>query len=151
HDVGALCARAFHADTQFHDGLLETFLRVDDATETAHSDTTLKGVRKAQVKLATTYMIHGAESLARRIQADMKGEPAERLRGIWKELAALKDREFWEVNDRGSNFDYLSDEQKVELPRFFSWFPALHDEAIQSMRKGMVEPSGVVSVPINLP
>ena len=73
------------------------------------------------------------------------------LRGIWKELAQLKDREFWEVNDRGSNFDYLSDEQKAELPRFFSWFPALYDDAIQSMRKGMVEPSGIVSVPINLP
>lgn len=152
HDVGVLCAKAFHADTQFHDELLATFLRVDDSTETAHSDTTLKGVRRAQVKLATTYLIHGAESLARRIQADMKGEPAERLRGIWQELAALRTREFWEVNDRGSNFDYLSDEQKAELPRFFSWFPALNKEALQSMREGLVEPPGATtSVALNVP
>ncbi len=151
HDVGALCARAFHADTQFHDELLETFLRVDDSTETEQSDTTLKGVRRAQVKLATTYMIHGAESLARRIQADMKDEPAERLRGIWRELAALRTREFWEVNDRGSNFDYLSDEQKCELPRFFAWFPALNKEAIQALREGTFEPPGASMVAPNLP
>jgi hypothetical protein len=151
HDVGSLCARAFHCDTQFHDELLATFLRVDDTTDTTHSDTTLKGVRRAQVKLATTYMIHGAESLARRIQADMKNEPAERLRGIWQELSALQTREFWEVNDRGSNFDYLSDEQKAELPRFFSWFPALHKEALQAMRSGSTEPPGVTRITANVP
>jgi hypothetical protein len=151
HDVGVLCAKAFHTDTQFHDELLSTFLRVDDSTETAQSDTTLKGVRRAQVKLATTYMIHGAESLARRIQADMKGEPPERMRGIWQELAALRTREFWEVNDRGSNFDYLSEEQKAELPRFFAWFPALNKEALQSMREGHVEPPGAATTSPNVP
>ncbi len=150
HDVGSLCAKAFHTDTQFHDDLLATFLRVDDSTDTEHSDTTLKGVRRAQVKLATTYMINGAESLARRIQADMKNEPAERLRGIWQELAALKTREFWEVNDRGSNFDFLTEDQKAELPRFFAWFPELRDEALEALRSGSFEPSGIVPVP-NLP
>ena len=151
HDVGALCAKAFHADTQFHGELLETFLRVDDSTETAQSDTTLKGVRRAQVKLATVYMIHGAESLARRIQADMKNEPAERMRGIWQELSALRTREFWEVNDRGSNFDYLSDEQKAELPRFFAWFPALNKDALQALRDGTFEPPGATTVSPNVP
>ncbi|PRP91819.1 hypothetical protein ENSA5_52560 [Enhygromyxa salina] len=142
HDVGALCARAFHADTQFHDELLATFLRVDDSTETETSDTTLQGVRRAQVKLATIYMLHGAESLARRIQADMKNEPAERMRGIWQHLSALRTREFWEVNDRGSNFDYLSDEQKGQLPVFFSWFPALNKDALTALRNGKTEPPG---------
>lgn len=151
HDVGAMCARAFHCDTQFHDDLLATFLSVDDTAENAASDTTLKGVRRAQVKLATTYMLHGAESLARRIQADMKDEPAERLRGIWRDLATLHTREFWEVNDRGSNFDYLSDEQKGQLPIFFSWFPALSKEAVESVKKGMVEPPGTALITANAP
>lgn len=151
HDVGALCAWAFHADTQFHDELLATFLRVDDSTDTGGSDTTLKGVRRAQVKLATTYLIHGAESLARRIQADMKNEPPDRLRGIWQELAALRTREFWEVNDRGSNFDYLSDEQKAELPRFFAWFPALNKDAILAARRGSFEPPGATRIAVNVP
>ncbi|EDM75853.1 hypothetical protein PPSIR1_33591 [Plesiocystis pacifica SIR-1] len=141
HDVGALCAKAFHTGTQFHDDLLATFLRIDDNTES--SDHTLKGVRKAQVKLATTYMLHGAENLARQIQRDMHREPATRMRKIWAELAALRDREFWEVNDRGSNFDYLSEEQKGQLPIFFSWFPELSREAAAVARRGGVEPPGM--------
>nr|WP_255216253.1 DUF2254 family protein [Pseudenhygromyxa sp. WMMC2535] len=151
HDVGALCAKAFHADIPFHDELLATFLRVDDSAESSTSDTTLKGVRRAQVKLATTYMMNGAEPLARRIQADMKNEPAERLRSIWGELAALRTREFWEVNDRGSNFDYLTDEQKSQLPIFFSWFPALNREAIEAARKGLFGPPGAAVVSVNAP
>ena len=146
HDVASLCARAFHAGTQYHDQLLATFLRVDDSTETAASDQTLKGVRQAQVKLATTYMLHGAESLARTIQADMKNEPAERMRGIWEHLAALRTREFWEVNDRGSNFDYLSEEQKSQLPLFFSWFPALNKDALAALRAGKHEPPGAPKI-----
>lgn len=144
HDVGSLCAKAFHVDSEFHDDLLETFLRVDDPTDTAVSDTTLKGVRRAQVKLATTYLLNGAESRARRIQADMKDEPAERMRSIWLELAALRDREFWEVNDRGSNFDFLTDEQKGQLPIFFSWFPTLSKEARDAARRGSVAPREAV-------
>ena len=147
HDVASLCARAFHAGTQFHDQLLATFLRVDDSTESAAgSDQTLKGVRQAQVKLATTYMLHGAESLARKIQADMKNEPAERMRGIWEHLSALRTREFWEVNDRGSNFDYLSEEQKSQLPLFFSWFPSLNKDALAAMRAGTIEPPGASKI-----
>jgi hypothetical protein len=151
HDVGALCAKAFHAGTKYHGELLATFLRVDDSTETAASDTTLQGVRRAQVKLATTYMLNGADDLAKQIQADMKDEPARRMRGIWQHLAALRTREFWEVNDRGSNFDYLSDEQKDMLPRFFSWFPSLRDEALTAMRSGRVEPPGASKLVTNAP
>jgi hypothetical protein len=151
HDVAALCAKAFRADTRYHDDLLDNFLRVDDSTETAASDTTLQGVRRAQIKLATTYMIEGAESFARRIQYDMRNEPAERMRGIWQQLAALHTPEFWEVNDRGFNFDYLSNEQKAQLPMFFSWFPALHEEALKARRANRVEPPGTPAAVKNAP
>jgi hypothetical protein len=151
HDVAALCAKAFRADTKYHDDLLDTFLRVDDSTETANSDSTLQGVRRAQIKLATTYMIEGAESFARRIQADMRDEPADRMRGIWQQLAALHTPEFWEVNDRGSNFDYLSEDQKRQLPLFFSWFPALRDDALAALRANRVGPPGTPTLAPNVP
>jgi len=151
HDVASLCAKAFHTGSEYHDDLLATFLHIDDSAEHATNDTTLQGVRRAQVKLATTYLLHGAETLAKRIQDDMKREPAERMRGIWEHLAALRTREFWEVNDRGSNFDYLSEEQKVLLPTFFSWFPALRDQALEAMRKGKVEPPGATTLATNAP
>ena len=129
HDVGALCGTAFHAECDEHDELLTIFLTVDETAESSEQEVTLRGVRRAQVKLATTYLVHGANSMAERILADMKDEPAERLRSIWQELERLDTREFWEVNDRGTNFDYLTPEQKAQLPVFFSWFPALQDEA----------------------
>jgi hypothetical protein len=151
HDVAQLCATAFRSDTKHHDALLDTFLRVDDSTETASSDTTLQGVRRAQIKLATTYMIAGAESFARRIQADMRDEPADRMRGIWQHLASQVDREFYEVNDRGSNFDYLSDDQKRQLPLFFSWFPALRDDALAALRANRFEPPGTPKMVANAP
>jgi len=125
HDVGTLCQFAFQHGSAIHDELLEVFLTVDEHAETQEQEKTLRGVRRAQVKLATTYLRSDRDDLARRIRNDMQGEPAERLASIWSELRTLDTREFWEVNDRGSNFDYLTPEQKEELPVFFGWFSAL--------------------------
>jgi hypothetical protein len=138
HDVGTLCALAFRQDSRIHDQLLEVFLAVDERAETKEQEKTLRGVRRAQVKLATTYLVKGDEALARRIAKDMQGEPAERLASIWNELRTLDTREFWEVNDRGSNFDYLTPEQKLQLTVFFGWFPALEDEVARLQRPGSV-------------
>jgi hypothetical protein len=128
HDVGTLCGVAYRHESRSHAALLETFLRVDDTADAGGQETTLRGVRRAQVKLATVYLLHEDEAPAREIQRDMRDEPVHRLRSIWQELEALDSREFWEVNDRGTNFDYLPPEQKAMLPRFFGWFPALRDD-----------------------
>ncbi len=122
HDVGQLCETAFRVESPVHDALLAIFLTVDESPETEEQETTLRGVRRAQVKLATTYLLHRRPDLARKIQADMADEPTARLRSIWRELAELEDREFWEVNDRGTNFDYLTPRQKAQLPAFFAPF-----------------------------
>jgi len=125
HDVGTLCALAFEHDRRCHDAMLEIFLAVDQAAETQAQEKSLRGVRRAQIKLATTYLLRGAPSYAQRIREDISGEPADRLRSIWRELLALDSREFWEVNDRGSNFDYLTPAQKAQLATFFAWFRGL--------------------------
>ena len=131
HDVGQLCEVAFRVRSPVHDDLLDIFLTVDESPETEEQETTLRGVRRAQVKLATTYLLHGRGDLAARIQRDMADEPAARLRSIWRELAQLEDREFWEVNDRGTNFDYLTPRQKAQLARFFAAFPELAAETAE--------------------
>jgi hypothetical protein len=125
HDVGQLCELAFTLRSRSHDELLNVFLAVDELAETQEQEKTLRGVRRAQVKLATTYLREGEEALARTIRNDMAEEPPIRLQSIWTELRSLDTREFWEVNDRGTNFDYLTPEQKAQLPEFFSWFAAL--------------------------
>ena len=125
HDIGSLCAAAFHAESGCHDAILRYFLAVDDIAESRDQQKALGGVRLAQIKLATIYLVQGAVSLAKRVADDMAGEDHRRLRGMWQKLVKLDDREFWEVNDRGVNFEYLPPEQKAVLPRFFAWFEGL--------------------------
>jgi len=122
HDICTLCELAFTRKSRAHDEFLQVFLAVDEHAETKEQEKSLRGVRRAQIKLATTYLLHGAEAHARKIRDDMADEPLDRLRSIWHELESLENREFWEVNDRGTNFDYLAPEQKAQLATFFGWF-----------------------------
>ena len=88
--------------------------------ETHIQEQALRGVRKAQVRLATFYMTKNALPLADRIAADMRGEKPERMASIRAELGAVNEREFWEVTDRGVNFDYLDPSRKEKLDEFFA-------------------------------
>ncbi len=126
YDLCALLEQASDSDASCHDELLGIFLDVDREPDGGKAqETGLRGVRKAQVKLATHYMIRGREPLARRIYQDMRSENVERLRGIRKELEAVTNAEFWEVSDRGINFEWLPEDRRAQLPTFFGWFEAL--------------------------
>ena len=85
-------------------------------------EASLRGVRKAQIKLATYYLIHGADDLARSIFEDMRDELPSRLISIREELDGITSEGFWEVSDRGVNFDYLDPERRATLDTFFGWF-----------------------------
>ena len=86
-------------------------------------------MRKAQAKLATYYLLRGAEARARAIFDDMAHESPERLRSIRDEMLSVTAKDFWEVVDRGTNFDYLDDARKARLREFFGWFARLEDAA----------------------
>jgi hypothetical protein len=129
HDLSALCERAFETNAPCHDQLLRTFLEVDKEAETKVQERTLRGVRKAQAKLASYYLLNGAEMHARTIFRDMAHEAPERLASIEQELAAVTSKDFWEVTDRGVNFDYLDTMRKEQLAVFFVWFRQGKDQA----------------------
>jgi hypothetical protein len=57
---------------------------------------------------------------ADRICADMRGEKPERMASIRAELVAVNEKEFWEVTDRGVNFDFLDPSRKEKLDEFFA-------------------------------
>lgn len=134
HDICTLCELAFTRKSGAHDQFLQVFLAVDEHAETKEQEKSLRGVRRAQIKLATTYLLHGALPHAKKIRDDMAEEPLDRLRSIWQELESLENREFWEVNDRGTNFDYLAPEQKAQLATFFGWFAGIEPLAPTSAR-----------------
>jgi hypothetical protein len=129
YDACALCELAHELKSPSERRMLETFLEVDQPSRDEEAEETgLRGVRKAQIKLATFYLVKGAEPLARRIFEDMRSERPERLRSIREELLRVASEDFWEVIDRGTNFDYLTPERRREMNTFFNWFPRLSGE-----------------------
>lgn len=135
YDLCALCEIAHELRSPIEAQLLEIFLDVDQPVAAEAQERALQGlfgVRKAQAKLATYYLTHGAEPLARRIFDDMQHERVERLRVIRDQLQSVTTKDFWEIIDRGTNFDYLPPERKAALATFFGWFPRLAGDPAQA-------------------
>lgn len=122
YDMCTLNEHAWGIKEAPREDLLKIFLELDKESETKEQESSLRGVRKAQVKLATYYLVKNDEENARRIYRDMSHEPTDRLRSIRQELENIASPEFWEISDRGTNFDYLDIERKKMLAKFFSWF-----------------------------
>ena len=135
YDLCSINELAFDLDAPCRDELLGIFLEVDKEGEEDHAmEASLRGVRKAQIKLATYYLTHGEEALARTIYEDMQNELAGRMISIQKELLSIESPDFWEVSDRGVNFDYLEPERKAVLDTFFGWF-AERESMVPSLRR----------------
>lgn len=124
YDVGAICALAHELSAEGEDRILRLFLDLDRPAEERGQEQGLKGVRKAQVKLAAYYLAVGDEPRARRICEDMAHEPPERLKAIRHELERVETKDFWEIIDRGRNFEFMPPDQKLAMQRFFTWLNA---------------------------
>jgi hypothetical protein len=123
YDLCRLNEIAFEIGAAKRRELLAVFLEVDKEAEEGHDlEASLRGVRKAQVKLATYYLTRGDDESARIIFDDMHAELPSRLDSIRSELEGITTRDFWEVSDRGVNFDYLEPDRRAALGRFFEWF-----------------------------
>ena len=121
YDIGALCEFAHRNSSSAENSLRKIFLEVDPASSGSKvQEASLRGVRKAQIKLATYYLAESEKENAREIWEDMKEEPATRLSSIRQELQSVESREFWEISDRGGNFDFLDAGRKEQLDAFFS-------------------------------
>ncbi|MCU0680826.1 MAG: DUF2254 domain-containing protein [Polyangiaceae bacterium] len=119
YDVCALCMLAHELGCPREPDLLRAFLDLDrDSTERGQEQG-LKGVRKAQVKLAAYYLSAGEDERAEHIRRDMEAESRERLQAIRYELERVTSKDFWEIIDRGRNLDYLPPGQRDAMRRFF--------------------------------
>ena len=56
-----------------------------------------------------------------RLAGVARGQPAVER----DELLAITSKHFWEVVDRGTNFDYIDDARKEKLREFFAQFESL--------------------------
>jgi hypothetical protein len=121
YDVSALCQVANELGLPEEDEMLRMFLELDRPLRVSSQETALLGVRKAQVKLAVYYLSQGSEAKARLIAKDMQAEPAERLTAIRRALETVTSKDFWEITDRGRNFEFMPENQRSRLPEFFAW------------------------------
>jgi hypothetical protein len=121
YDLGRLLEVAHDRRCSCHNALLELFLDLDREPEGGRSqELSLRGVRKAQIKLGTWYLARQDEPCAQRIREDLRAEDPERLASIRAELEGIVEAEYWEVSDRGVNFEWLPPAQREVLPAFFA-------------------------------
>lgn len=121
YDISALCQRAHEVKATTEDKMLEVLLELDQPLRTKRQEAALLGVRKAQVKLAAYYLAAGEQARARLIADDMKDEPSDRLQAIHDQLARVESKDFWEIIDRGRNFEFMPPAQRGQMTTFFAW------------------------------
>lgn len=121
YDVSTLCQQAHELGSREQDAILSQFLELDRPLRSQAQESALLGVRKAQVKLAAYYLWKGEESKARRIADDLRHEPRARLEQIRASLEGVVTKDFWEIIDRGRNFEYMPPEQRAQMATFFGW------------------------------
>jgi hypothetical protein len=118
--------------------MLDLFLELDRPLRVKSQENALLGVRKAQVKLAAYYLLQGEVEKAQLISKDMEGEPYERLLTIRQSLERVTSKDFWEIIDRGRNFEYMPANQRACLSTFFGWLNVGDDSAAQAGGIGRV-------------
>ncbi len=123
HDIAELCQFSHRHGSAAEPRILRQLLDLDaeEPTRGYNQLRGLKGVRKAQAKLAVYYISVGAEANAYMIAADMRDDSPELRQSIRDDLARAESPHFWEIVDRGTNFEYLPENERVQLDVFFSW------------------------------
>jgi hypothetical protein len=122
YDIGLLVEAAAREGQAEVDPLLDLLLEVDTETGREEQEAPVRGVRRAQIQLATFFLERGDEARARRIFRDLADDPPERLAAIRSEIAAETNPIYREFTDRGVNFAYLAPSRRDELDHFFSWW-----------------------------
>ena len=59
----------------------------------------------------------------------MQNEPRERLVSIRRSLEGVRSKDFWEIIDRGRNFEYMPEAQRAYLAEFFGWLGVDEEKA----------------------
>jgi hypothetical protein len=129
YDIAAICQVAHEIGAPEGRNMLDLLLDLDRPLRTRASQDPLLGVRKAQVKLAAYYLMRNDEAPARLIGADLAAEPRERLAEIRDALQSATSKDFWEITDRGANFDYMPAAQRAYLTPFFAWLDVPEPDA----------------------
>jgi len=122
YDLASLCQFAHREQLGCDEPMLRELLALDaeDASQTHRHYRGLRGVRKAQTRLAVYYLSKGEEMKARLIADDMSDMAEEFKIQMHDELLRQAPPHFWEIVDRGRNLHYLAESERVYSDRFLA-------------------------------
>ncbi|PRP80381.1 hypothetical protein PROFUN_11979 [Planoprotostelium fungivorum] len=115
--VAAQMGVIFLVEVIAHD--IRIFLSYDSI---ASSDPAKLSVRRAQVILATFYLLNKGDDHARAIYEEISNEGYRQLWTVAQQLLYVQDKELWEISERGENFLFIPMEQKKKIGVFYHWF-----------------------------
>ena len=126
YDVAVLCQYAHQHQLKGENRILRQLLDLDaeGPMQGYRQHRSLRGVRRAQTKLAVYYMSVGEEAKARLIAEDMRDMPMELRSSVQSDLADAPPPHFWEIVDRGRNLHYLTEQERAQLDVFLGWLRA---------------------------
>ncbi len=113
HDLGKIVEGAWESGASNRGQLLSDFLSFDWKGKQP-----LAGVKKAQALLASYFLMRGEEEPISRIQATFKGLTTGFITTLTDDLLHVTQERYWEVNERGTNMDYVPPERRERLRHF---------------------------------
>ena len=98
--------------------LLNLDMEIKEESQEAQ-EASLLGVRRAQMQVATLFLLRGDERRAHLVAEDLRGERIERLERLRRTMLEDQREQFWELADFGVNFSYLQPERREYLEPLF--------------------------------
>jgi hypothetical protein len=124
HDLGKIVEDCWESGGPNRGRLLSEFLRFDG--EEAQP---LAGVKKAQALLASYFLMHGEEEPATRIRVSFNELAPGFMATLTDDLLHVTQERYWEVNERGTNMDYVPPQRREQLRQFL-------DSVVMGGRRG---------------
>ncbi len=130
HDLSTLCLDAYGHDPQQANRILKQMFTIVDADDDPERANTVSiGMLQVFAILGTRLLERGDTSSVVAIQAFLRKMPAGALRRMKERTLAVTDWKFWEVTDRGDDFNYLPPSSRPHFERLLAAVHAASGDA----------------------
>jgi hypothetical protein len=108
YELGELTQRAYECKSAPARDLLDAMLAFDGVEQSA-------GLVKSRAILAVYSLEAGLKQELALVEVSMRGATREHLEKAKRGILAAQERVFWELNDRGINFDFIEPQRRARL------------------------------------
>ena len=123
YDLKVLNQAAYRQDCRRAADLLAILLSLAELLQSRGFQRPLAGVYKMWLALGAFYLSEEASSLYEQLQQALHQVEPTTLARLGKELLGVSEPEFWEITDRGVNFDYIEPDLRPYLRELLKQLP----------------------------